>query len=59
MSTHLTIWLVETENASTNLFIGKSFPYISCLSLQGLHEESTGKTTTPQVMCGGHSELQC
>ena len=22
-------------------FIGKSFPYISCLSLHGLHEEST------------------
>ncbi len=47
-------------------FIGKSFPYISCLSLHGLHEESTcscgiswqtvliyGNQTNGNVLCVG------
>ncbi len=31
-------------------FIGKSFPYISCLSLHGLHEESTEKWALPNLL---------
>ena len=40
----------HTVVSSCSLFIGKSFPCISCLSLHGLHEESTKFFSRQKVM---------